>query len=149
MSDNLVLLVDDGADDRALIVRMIKASGIPVRTATCRDGVEALDFLFSTGEHAGRDSADQPIVIILDLKMPRLGGFDVLKRLRQDARTKITPVVVLTSSSQEEDIVKSYSHGANSYVRKHVNFTRFSEDIKQLSAYWLLQNQFPKCHAIQ
>ena len=107
------------------------------------DGVEALDYLFGTGQHAGRDARDVPALILLDLKLPKLGGIDVLRRVRDDERTRYVPVVILTSSSEEEDIVASLENGANSYVRKPVDFGRFVEQVQRLQVYWLLVHESP------
>jgi two-component system response regulator len=108
------------------------------------DGLEALDYLFGTGKHDGRDPRDVPALVLLDLKLPKLNGIEVLRRIRQDERTRFVPVVILTSSSEEEDIVASVQHGANSYVRKPVDFTRFVEQVQRLQVYWLLVHETPE-----
>ena len=143
MNDGNILLVEDNADDEALTLRALAKSNIKNPVDVVRDGVEALDYLFGTGTCAGRDLNNLPAVVLLDIKIPKLDGFEVLKRLRADERTKLIPVVVLTSSTQEEDIVKSYKLGANSYVRKPVDFNQFAEAVRQVGLYWLLINQRP------
>ena len=144
MSDVIILLVEDNPDDAALTLRALEKNDITndmVRVAG--NGVEALDYLFGTGEHAGRDTATQPQLILLDLKMPKMDGIEVLRRLRQDDRTRLLPVVVLTSSDEKEDIVKIYNLGANSYIRKPVDFDEFTEAVRQLGVYWLRLNMVP------
>ena len=143
MKDRIILLVEDNPDDEELTLRALRQGNVANEVAVARDGSEALDFLFSTGSHAGRDPAQMPTVVLLDLKLPKLGGIDVLKRMRADPRTKLIPVVVLTSSSEEEDMVRSYESGANSYVRKPVEFTAFAAAVSQLGVYWMLLNQAP------
>ena len=122
-----ILLVEDNTDDELLMLRALQRNHITNEVFVMRDGVEALDFLFGTGAHVGRDTSDQPQVVLLDLKLPRIDGLEVLRRVRADERTRILPVVVLTSSKEEEDVARSYALGANSYVRKPVNFTQFTE----------------------
>ncbi len=112
-----------------------------------QDGAEALDYLFCTGKYAGRDASVMPVLILLDLKLPKVDGHEVLKRLRNDDRTKIIPVVVLTTSDEENDVIQCYNGGANSYIRKPVDFVRFSEAIQQLKVYWLLFNETPPNHS--
>ena len=143
MTDGTILLVEDNPDDEALTLRALKKSNIRNAVAVVRDGAEALDYLFGAGAHAGRDLADCPAVVLLDLKLPKVGGLEVLKRLRADERTRLIPIVVLTSSTQEEDLVSSYKLGANSYVRKPVDFSQFAEAVRQLGLYWLLLNERP------
>ncbi len=138
-----ILLVEDNQDDELLTIRALKKSNIANEIVVARDGVQALEFLFGTGAHAGRDTSVLPQVVLLDLNLPRVGGIDVLRRIRQEEQTKMLPVVVLTSSKEEEDIVKSYSMGANSYVRKPVDFAQFSEAVKALGLFWLLLNEAP------
>jgi CheY-like chemotaxis protein len=145
--NNTILLVEDDADDEALTVRALHKHNIANEIVVARDGVEALDYLFGTGAHAGRDLRQQPQVILLDLKLPRLDGLEVLRRLRADPRTRLLPVVILTSSKEEEDRTKSYTLGANSYVRKPVDFNQFSEAVRQLGLYWLLLNETPPSSA--
>jgi len=141
MTDSPILLVEDNADDELLTLRALKKNRILNEVVVARDGVEALEYLFATGPHAGRDLAVQPQVVLLDLNLPRVGGLEVLRRIRDDERTKLLAVVVLTSSKEEEDVLRSYSVGANSYVRKPVEFDKFSEAVKMLGLYWLLLNE--------
>jgi two-component system, response regulator len=139
----LILLVEDNPDDEELTKRALRQAKVANELVVAHDGVEALDFLFGTGEHAGRDLSRMPALILLDLKLPKLNGLDVLQRLRADERTKLIPTVILTSSSQDEDMLKSYQHGANSYVRKPVEFGAFVTAVSQLGVYWMLLNQQP------
>lgn len=143
MSKKIILLVEDNPDDELLAIRALKKNNISNEVVVARDGVEALDYLFGTGAHAGRDMSEMPQIILLDLKLPKIDGLEVLRRLRSDERTKLLPVVVLTSSREEQDLTESYSLGANSYIRKPVNFTRFTEAIRQLGLYWLVLNEPP------
>ena len=143
MSDRPILLVEDNPDDELLTLRALKRNRILNDVHVARDGVEALEYLFGTGPHAGRDMSVQPQIILLDLNLPRIDGLEVLRRVRDDERTKLISVIVLTSSKQEEDIVRSYSRGANSYVRKPVEFEKFSEAVRVLGLYWLLLNEAP------
>lgn len=136
----VLLLVEDNPDDEALAVRALKKNHVLNEVIVVRDGVEALDYLYGTGKYEGRDVAKQPEVILLDLKLPKVDGLEVLKRIRSDERTKYLPVVVLTSSSEEKDLVESYKLGANSYIRKPVDFQQFSDAIQQLRLYWLVLN---------
>jgi two-component system response regulator len=140
---NVILLVEDNPDDAELAQRAFKKSQIQNEIVLVRDGVEALDYLFCTGTFADRPVV-MPEVVLLDLKLPRIDGLEVLRRLRADERTKYLPVVVLTSSSQEQDIVRSYDLGANSYVRKPVDFGQFADAARQLGLYWLVLNQSPR-----
>jgi two-component system response regulator len=139
----LILLVEDNPDDEELTTRALRQAKVANELVVAHDGVEALDFLFGTGQHAGRDLSRMPALILLDLKLPKLNGLDVLQRLRADERTKLIPTVILTSSSQDEDMLKSYQHGANSYVRKPVEFGAFVAAVSQLGVYWMLLNQQP------
>jgi len=141
MSKKFILLVEDNPDDEALTLRALKKNNIANDVVVARDGVEAVDFLFGTGAHAGRDAGDLPQIVLLDLKLPKLDGFDVLRRIRADDRTKFLPVVILTSSKEERDVMQSYRDGCNSYVRKPVNFDEFLEAARQLGLYWLLLNE--------
>jgi two-component system response regulator len=143
VSEKSILLVEDNPDDRALTVRALETNKIGNRLVIARDGVEALDYLFCTGPHGGRDPDDLPSVVLLDLKLPRIDGLEVLRRIRADGRTRLLPVVILTSSNEEEDRVKGYTCGANSYVRKPVDFDDFIRATAQLGLYWLLLNQAP------
>jgi two-component system, response regulator len=143
MNDRIILLVEDNPDDVELTLRAFKRNHILNPVVVARDGVEALDYLFGRGQYAGRDVKVQPVVILLDLKLPKVDGLDVLKSIRQDERTKLIPVVILTSSSEQRDVVNGYSLGANSYVRKPVEFNQFVEAIKNLGLYWLLWNEPP------
>ena len=139
----MILLVEDNPDDEALTVRALKKNKIANNLAIVRDGAEALDFLFFTGAYAERDPQEIPEVILLDLKLPKVDGLEVLRRIRADERTRLLPVVVLTSSKDEQDLIKSYKLGANSYVRKPVDFSQFVEAIRQLGMYWLVLNEAP------
>lgn len=139
----IILLVEDNPDDEALTLRALKKNNIRNEVVVARDGAEALDFLFATGAYADRDINIMPQVILLDLKLPRVDGLEVLRRLRADDRTKCLPVVILTSSSEEVDIIKSYHLGANSYVRKPVDFEQFMEAVRHLGLYWLILNEAP------
>ena len=143
MTSALILLVEDNADDEALTLRALKKNNINNEVIVAHDGVEALDFLFGTGVHAGRDLDVMPHVILLDLKLPKIDGLEVLKRLRADERTRLLPVVILTSSKEQQDLISGYSFGANSYVRKPVDFTQFVEAVRQLGLYWLILNEAP------
>jgi two-component system, response regulator len=139
--DKIILLVEDNEDDELLTLRALKKNQIDNEVVIARDGVEALDFLFGTGAHTGRDTTVQPHVVLLDLNLPRISGHEVLKRLRAQSRTRHVPVVVLTSSKEEEDIVQSYDAGANAYVRKPVEFAQFSDAVKALGMFWLAVNE--------
>jgi two-component system, response regulator len=141
MKDKVILMVEDNPRDEALTLRALRKSNIVNDVVVARDGVEALDYLFGRGTYEGRDTSIVPQLILLDLKLPRMDGLQVLRDLRADDRTKRLPVVVFTSSSEEEDMIKSYDLGANSYVRKPVDFEQFSEATRQLGMYWLLLNQ--------
>lgn len=141
MSEMVILLVEDNPDDEALTLRALKKNNITNEVVVARDGVEALDFLFGTGKQGGR--AITPQVILLDLKLPKIDGLDVLRRVRSDPRTKLLPVVILTSSNEERDRLQGYDIGANSYVRKPVDFVQFTEAVRQLGLYWLLLNEKP------
>lgn len=138
-----ILLVEDNADDEELTIRALAANHIANPVVIARDGVEALDYLFGTGAHAGRDPSDIPGVILLDLKLPKVDGLEVLERVRRDERTRLAPVVILTSSREQEDLVRGYRLGANSYIRKPVAFDSFVEAVKQLGLYWLMLNEPP------
>lgn len=139
----MILLVEDNPDDEALTLRALKKNNISNEIVVARDGVEALDFLFGTGAYAGRDVSALPELVLLDLKLPKIDGFEVLKKLRADPRTSLLPVVILTSSKEQKDIVEGYGLGANSYVRKPVDFEQFVEGVRQLGLYWLVLNERP------
>jgi CheY-like chemotaxis protein len=143
MEKKVILLVEDNPDDVDLTLRALRRGNILNDVVVVRDGVEALDYLFGTGAHAGRDLSIMPTVILLDLKLPKIDGLEVLRRLRADERTKLLPVVILTSSREEQDLIDSYQLGANSYIRKPVDFVQFSEAVRQLELYWLLLNEPP------
>ena len=143
MMNKVILLIEDNPDDVKLTLRALKKSNILNEVVVAQDGVEALDYLFGTGEHAGRDTRVVPQLVLLDLKMPKLDGLEVLQRLRNDARTKLLPVVVLTTSSEDKDRIESYKLGANSYVRKPVDFDKFVDAVRQLGLYWLVLNEAP------
>ena len=144
MKQGTIVIVEDNPDDEALMLRAFKQHKLTNEIVVLRDGVEAIEYLLGTGAHAGRDTALMPQIILLDLKLPKLNGLDVLKRLRADPRTKIVPIVVLTTSKEEGDMVASYNLGANSYVVKPGDFTKCVESVKQLGLYWLLLNQTPE-----
>ena len=141
--DGVILLVEDNPDDEALTVRALRKNNIANEIVVARDGVEAVDYLFGTGAYTGRDASRLPQVVLLDLKLPKVDGLEVLRRIRADDRTRLIPVVVLTSSKEERDLVDSYSLGANSYVQKPVDFGEFVEAARQLGLYWLVLNQPP------
>jgi two-component system, response regulator len=143
MNKRAILLVEDNADDEALTVRALKKNNVTNDLVVARDGVEALDYLLGTGTHAGRAAAVLPGLVLLDLKLPKIDGLEVLRLIRADERTKRMPVVVLTSSKEEQDLIKSYDLGANSYIRKPVDFNQFTEAVRQLGVYWLLLNEVP------
>lgn len=143
MEQKLILLVEDNPDDEALTLRAFRKNKIGNRIVVVRDGVEALDFLFCKGAFADRDPRDQPQIILLDLKLPKLDGLEVLQRIRQEESTRLLPVVILTSSKEEQDILAGYSLGANSYVRKPVDFNQFVEAVRQLGLYWMVLNEAP------
>jgi CheY-like chemotaxis protein len=136
-----ILLVEDNPDDEALMLRALRKSKITSEVVVARNGAEALDYLLSAGDDAARDPAVQPILILLDLNLPKVHGLDVLRRLRVDDRTKLIPIVILTSSKEHQDLISSYSLGANSYICKPIDFTQFVEAVRQLGQYWLELNE--------
>jgi two-component system, response regulator len=140
MPEPIILLVEDNPSDEALTLRALKRNNILNEVVVARDGVEALEYLFGTGAHAGRDTGLKPAMVLLDLKLPKLNGLEVLRRIRADERTRFLPVIMLTSSMEERDVVSSYASGVNSYVRKPVDFVQFAEAVRQLGLYWLVLN---------
>lgn len=143
MHDKLILLVEDNADDEKLTLRAFTKNNISNEVVVARNGAEALDYLFGTGAYAGRNLSVMPHVVLLDLKLPKVDGLEVLRRVRADERTKLLPIVILTSSDEEVDRINGYGLGANSYVRKPVDFGQFSEAARQLGLYWLVLNESP------
>jgi len=141
VSDKLIMVVEDNPDDEELTLRALRQGKVANDIVVTRDGSEALEFMFGTGKYAGRDLSRMPAVILLDLKLPKLSGLEVLQRLRADERTRLIPIVVLTSSSEDEDMLRSYESGANSYVRKPIEFGAFASAVSQLGVYWMLLNQ--------
>ena len=143
MDTRVLLLIEDNSNDEELTLRAFRKVNIANPIVVVRDGAEAIDWLFAIGAHGGRDALDTPAVILLDLKLPKISGLEVLKRLRADERTKLVPVVVLTTSNEDRDVIESYALGANSYIRKPVNFNDFTQAVAQLGVYWLALNQPP------
>ncbi|MBI3910286.1 MAG: response regulator [Armatimonadetes bacterium] len=143
MDKKTILLVEDNPDDEMLTVRALRRSNVLNEVVVAHDGAEALDYLFGAGVCSGRDPSQTPELILLDLKLPKIDGLEVLRRLRADARTKILPVVILTSSNEERDLVGAYTQGANSYIRKPVDFAQFADAVQQLGLYWLVLNEPP------
>lgn len=143
MVNKTILLVEDNPDDVDLTLRALKKNNIKNEIVVAGDGAEALDYLFGTGKYSGRDLMMMPTIILLDLKLPKIDGLEVLRRIRANKLTKLLPVVILTSSSEEQDIINGYSLGVNSYVRKPVDFNQFAEAVSQLGLYWLLLNELP------
>ena len=143
MENKIILLVEDNPDDEELTIRSLRKANVINKIEVVRDGKEAMDFLFCKGNYSARSEHEKPAVILLDLKLPKLSGINVLKRIRGDERTLMIPVVVLTSSSEEEDKVSSYRLGANSYVRKPIDFSRFADAVTYLGVYWMLYNEPP------
>ncbi len=143
MDKEIILLVEDNPDDVLLTKRAFKKSNILNELVVASDGVEALDYLFGTGAYEGRDLSIMPVLILLDLRLPKLDGIDVLRRVRDDERTKLIPVVILTTSKEQKDLIESYSLGANSYIPKPVDFDQFVQAVRQLGLYWVLLNVPP------
>ncbi len=141
MRDHVIVLVEDNANDEELTLRAFRKSNISNRVVVVRDGAEALDYFFARGNHAGRSADEVAQVVLLDLKLPKIDGLDVLRALRADDRTRLIPIVILTSSAEDQDLVRGYGLGANSYVRKPVDFTQFVDAVRQLGLYWLVINQ--------
>ena len=148
IANKVILLVEDNPDDEKLTLRALKKNNISNEVVVARDGVEALDYLFGTGAHAGRDVSVMPQVVLLDLKLPKVDGLEVLRRVRADQRTKLLPIVILTSSNEEIDRINGYGWGANSYVRKPVDFDQFTEAARQLGLYWLILNESPPAQRV-
>ncbi|MCK6626275.1 MAG: response regulator [Anaerolineae bacterium] len=143
MTAKVILLIEDNPDDEVLALRALKKNNIKNEVVVAHDGAEALDYLFSRGAYAQRDLTETPQVILLDLKLPKVDGLEVLRQIRADERTRFLPVVILTTSKEEQDMLDSYSLGANSYIRKPVDFVQFTEAVRQLGLYWLLLNEVP------
>jgi two-component system, response regulator len=143
MKSGTILLVEDNSDDEALTMRALKKNNISNEVVVARDGAEALEYIFGEGKYAGRDISAFPQIVLLDLNLPKVDGLGVLRRIRGDERTKRLPVVILTSSKEERDLLEGYGLGANSYVRKPVDFTAFVEAVRQLGLYWLVLNEAP------
>ena len=143
MNNKTILLVEDNPDDEALTIRALKKNKIENEVVVVHDGAEALDYLFCRGSYSNRDKNVMPQLVLLDLKLPKVDGIEVLKQLRANETTKMLPVVILTSSKEDQDLINGYSNGANSYIRKPVDFTQFTEAVKQLELYWLLLNESP------
>jgi two-component system, response regulator len=143
MKNTMILLVEDDSQEAALTLRALKKNNIGDRVVVVTDGVEALDFLFCMNTYAGRDPHDLPDLILLDLKLPKIDGLEVLRRIRADKRTQLLPIIILTSSSEEQDLLEGYKSGTNSYIRKPIDFTQFEEYVRQIGLYWLTINQPP------
>jgi len=139
--DKVILLVEDSQRDEELAIRALRKNNIKNEVVVARDGEEALDYLFGTGTHAGRNTTEVPAVILLDIKLPKIDGIEVLRRLRANEQTKLLPVVILTSSKEDKDRLDGYTSGANSYVRKPIEFNEFAEAVRQLGLYWLILNE--------
>jgi two-component system, response regulator len=143
MTEQVILLIEDNKSDEELTLRALHKHNIGNQVVVLRDGAAALDYLFARGAHAGRDTEALPQVVLLDLNLPKVGGLEVLRAIRADERTKLLPVVILTSSQEDSDLARGYASGANSYVVKPVDFTQFAEAVRQLGLYWLVLNQPP------
>jgi CheY-like chemotaxis protein len=144
MPDKSILLVEDNPDDEKLSIRALKKHNIANSIVVVRDGVEALDYLFGTGPYVGRKADELPAVVLLDLKLPKIDGLEVLRRIRANERTKRLAVVILTTSNEEQDLMQSYDLGANSYICKPVDFNHFTDAVRQLGLYWLVLNEIPR-----
>ena len=144
MNERVILLVEDNPNDEVLTLRALKKNNIKNEVVVAHDGVEALDYLFGTGPHAGQPPPPLPELVLLDLKLPKIDGLEVLRRLRAHSRTRLLPIIILTSSAEERDVAAGYGNGANSYVRKPVDFLEFMEAVRQLSLYWLVLNINPR-----
>ena len=144
MGKRIIMLVEDNPDDEALTIRALRQENVVNQIVVARDGAEALDYLFAKGKFADREKHPMPEMILLDLKLPKIDGLEVLRRVRADERTSLLPVVILTSSNEERDIISGYKLGANSYIRKPVDFIQFGESVKQLKLYWLVLNECPR-----
>jgi two-component system response regulator len=147
MPDKTILLVEDNPDDTELTMYALQANNFANPVVHVKDGVEALDYLFATGTYSDRDPDELPTLVLLDLKLPRIDGLEVLKRVRENERTRFVPIVILTSSKEEQDLIKGYGLGCNSYVRKPVDFDEFQTAVRNLGLYWLLLNVSPETHA--
>ena len=143
MDKKIILLVEDNTDDEVLTIHALKESNVSNEVVVARDGVEALDYLFGEGSYSGRDTSVMPELTLLDLKLPKIDGLEVLRRIRADKRTKLLPVVILTSSKEERDLIRGYNLGANSYIRKPVDFVQFRKAVQHLGLYWLVLNVAP------
>lgn len=143
MSEQVILLVEDNPNDEELTLRALKKANILNSVVVARDGAEALDYLFAQGAYAGRDAKEFPMVVLLDLNLPKIGGLDVVRSIRANEHTKMLPVVILTSSREDKDLASGYRSGANSYIVKPVDFTQFANTVRQLGMYWLVLNQPP------
>jgi len=144
MQNATILLVEDNPDDEVLTLHALRKNNIGNKIYVARDGAEALDFLFCQNQYADRDPREMPQLILLDIKLPKMDGLEVLRRIREDERTSLLPVVILTSSKEQQDLVEAYRNRANSYMRKPVDFTQFAESVRQLGLYWLVLNQVPR-----
>ncbi len=144
MKTKAILLVEDNPDDEELIIRILRKNHISNEIIIVRDGAEALDFIFAIGKFENRDKNNNPVLIMLDINLPKIDGLEVLKRIKTNEQTKIIPVAMLTSSDEERDLIDSYKYGANSYIRKPVDFTEFQSAVQQLALYWVLLNQTPQ-----
>lgn len=143
MNRKIILLVEDNQDDEELTVLAFQQGNLANKVVVARDGAEALEYLFGKGSYEGRDVSELPQIMLLDLKLPKIDGLEVLRRIRDDERTRRLPVIILTSSREDQDVIESYNLGANSYIRKPVDFVQFAEAIRQLQLYWLVLNECP------